>query len=61
MPIPTECRYTETHEWLDLPGLTRPRHASSAVLLDGKLYTAAGSGAGGGNPELNSIEMWSTP
>ena len=20
MPIPTECRYTETHEWLDLDG-----------------------------------------
>lgn len=48
-------------QWLTLNPLTRPRHATGAVLWAGRIYTAAGSGGGGGSPELDSLEIWSLP
>lgn len=50
-----------TNEWLvGLPEMKNKRHATSVVLLDNKLYTAAGSLSLGGNP-TNKMERWSMP
>ena len=38
--------------------LVQARHSTGAAWLDGKLYSAQGAGAGGGGPELTSIEVW---
>ncbi len=38
--------------------LVQARHSTGAAWLDGKLYSAQGAGAGGGGPELTSIEIW---
>lgn len=42
--------------WTTLPALVRGRHGTGAAILDGWLYTAAGSGNRGGGPELTSLE-----
>ncbi len=47
----------ETGVWTMGPPLNRARHGTNAVVHDGKLWIAAGSGARGGEPELTSIEM----
>lgn len=49
---------TEKMEWEKYPSLVRGRHGTGAVVIDGKIYTAAGCGQRGGNPELDSIEVF---
>lgn len=46
--------------WEKLPTLNIGRHGTGATLIDGKIYTAAGSGNSGGSPELNTIEVYHT-
>lgn len=45
-----------TGDWETLPALVRGRHGTGVAVLDGWLYTAAGSGNRGGGPELTSLE-----
>jgi N-acetylneuraminic acid mutarotase len=44
--------------WTLLPPMQRGRHGSGAVVIDGKIYVAAGSGGRGGGPELSSTEVF---
>ncbi|WP_440875690.1 Kelch repeat-containing protein [Thalassotalea sp. PLHSN55] len=44
--------------WQDEAPLNRGRHGSNLVVVDNKLYIAAGSGQRGGKPELSSIEVF---
>jgi hypothetical protein len=48
-----------TGKWTIVAPLQRGRHGSGAVVIDGKIYMAAGSGGRGGGPELDSIEEFS--
>ncbi len=43
-------------QWSMGPKLRRSRHGTNCCVYDGKLWIAAGSGARGGEPELDSIE-----
>lgn len=51
-----EALNTASGDWETLPALVRGRHGTGAAILDGWLYTAAGSGNRGGGPELNTLE-----
>ncbi len=53
-----EALNTKTLTWEKLPNLQKGRHGTGATVLNGKIYTAAGSGNRGGGPELNSIEVF---
>ena len=44
--------------WMKKLPLKVGRHGTNAVLWDGHIYIAAGSGNQGGGPELNSIEVY---
>ena len=45
-------------EWSSLPSLNQGRHGTQAIVYDGKIYIAAGSGNRGGGPELTSMEVY---
>ena len=54
----TQCLDLETGEWIQLAKLNTGRHGGGAVVLNNKIYTAAGSpNKGGGN--MSSIEVFS--
>jgi len=44
--------------WRALPSFVRGRHGAGLVEYEGALYTCSGSGNRGGNPELDSLEVW---
>lgn len=44
--------------WSLMAPLQRGRHGSGAVVIDGNIYVAAGSGGRGGGPELSSTEVF---
>ncbi len=46
----------ESGEWYAAPPLLRARHGTGATVYDDSVWIAAGSGARGGTPELNSME-----
>ena len=54
-----EALNTRTMQWEKLASLKQGRHGTGAVVVNGKIYTVAGSGNRGGGPELNSIEVMS--
>lgn len=54
-----EALNTRTMQWEKLAPLKQGRHGTGAVVVNGKIYTVAGSGNRGGGPELNSIEVMS--
>ena len=54
-----EALDTRTMRWEKLASLKQGRHGTGAVVVNGKIYTVAGSGNRGGGPELNSIEVMS--
>lgn len=47
-----------TKTWTKLGDLNQSRHGTGAVLIKGKIYTAAGSLNRGGGPELNTVEVF---
>lgn len=47
-----------TGQWHNLPALVCGRHGTGAVVLDGKIFTCAGCGGQGGDPELDSLEVF---
>lgn len=47
----------QTLKWEKLPSLHQGRHGTQAVLLNKKVYIAAGSANRGGGPELNDMEV----
>jgi len=53
-----EALDVETGEWTDLPSLNQGRHGTQAIVYNGKIYIAAGSGNRGGGPELTSMEVF---
>lgn len=53
-----EALNPETGEWDIFPSLVRGRHGSGLILFDGKLFTVSGSGNRGGEPELESLEVF---
>lgn len=55
----TEALDTETGEWTLVGRLNEPRHGTQAIVYDGKIWIAAGSGDQGGGPELTSMEVFS--
>ncbi len=48
----------DTGRWADASPLKRGRHGGGAVVIDGTIYAAAGSGGRGGGPELSSTEAF---
>ncbi len=48
---------TRTQKWEKFPSLHQGRHGTQAVVLNKKVYIAAGSGNRGGGPELNDMEI----
>ena len=48
----------KTNKWETLPPLKQGRHGMSAVVLNGKIYIAAGSANRGGGPELDEMEVF---
>lgn len=48
----------KTMKWVSMPNLNTGRHGTGAGIINGKIYTAAGSQNRGGGPELNSIEVF---
>ncbi|WP_026350551.1 Kelch repeat-containing protein [Dyadobacter beijingensis] len=46
-----------TQKWERLPSLHQGRHGTQAVMLNKKIYIAAGSANRGGGPELNDMEI----
>jgi N-acetylneuraminic acid mutarotase len=46
-----------TNKWEKLPSLHQGRHGTQAVMLNKKIYIAAGSANRGGGPELNDMEV----
>jgi N-acetylneuraminic acid mutarotase len=48
----------QTGTWTLAAPMQRGRHGSGAVVIDGKIYAAAGSGGRGGAPELSSTEVF---
>lgn len=44
--------------WTRRPSLNQGRHGTNAVVLNNKIYIAAGSANQGGGPELTSIEVY---
>jgi len=55
----TQRLNTQTGTWALVAPLQRGRHGSGAVVINGKIYVAAGSGGRGGGPELASTEVFS--
>jgi N-acetylneuraminic acid mutarotase len=53
-----EAYNTKTKRWENLPALNAGRHGMQAVVLNGKIYIASGSGNQGGGPELASVEKY---
>ncbi|MGV3641252.1 MAG: malectin domain-containing carbohydrate-binding protein [Adhaeribacter sp.] len=54
----TEALNVKTHTWRRLADLNQARHATQAIVNNNGVYLAAGSGAQGGGPELNSQESF---
>lgn len=54
----TEALNIHSLTWRPLAPLLQARHASQVINCHGGLYVAAGSGAQGGAPELNSMEVF---
>jgi N-acetylneuraminic acid mutarotase len=48
---------TKKMQWVKFPSLNKGRHGTGATVIEGKVYSIAGSGNRGGGPELNSIEV----
>ena len=48
---------TESQKWEKLPPLFQGRHGTGAVILNKKVYVAAGSANRGGGPELSDMEV----
>lgn len=46
----------KTNNWKIMPGFKEGRHGTGVLFYKGELWTALGSGARGGKPELNSME-----
>jgi len=44
-------------KWEKLPSLHQGRHGTGAVVLNKKVFIAAGSANRGGGPELNNMEI----
>lgn len=53
-----EAFNTKTQTWETLAPLKTGRHGTQAVLLNHKIFIAAGCGNRGGKPELNSVEAF---
>lgn len=53
-----EVLNTTTNTWSALPELNRGRHGTQAVLTNNVIFIAAGCGNRGGEPELNTQEMY---
>ncbi|MCG9792851.1 Kelch repeat-containing protein [Flavobacterium algicola] len=51
---------TKTGTWSTLPSLIQGRHGTQLIWYKKKLYIASGCGQRGGNPELKSIERFSS-
>ena len=49
----------KTHQWRSLAPMLEGRHGTGAILHEGSLYVASGSGNRGGGPELTSQEFYS--
>ena len=47
----------QTRKWERFPSLHQGRHGTQAVMLNKKIYVAAGSANRGGGPELNDMEV----
>ncbi|WP_031528649.1 Kelch repeat-containing protein [Dyadobacter crusticola] len=47
----------KTNKWENLPSLHQGRHGTGAVILNKKIFIAAGSANRGGGPELNDMEV----
>jgi N-acetylneuraminic acid mutarotase len=56
-----ESLNTKTNTWSQLPPMLQGRHATQAVLYQGKVYLAGGSSDRGGGPEMKSIDCWTLP
>ncbi|WP_265991515.1 putative Ig domain-containing protein [Larkinella insperata] len=54
----TEALNVTTGTWRRFANLQQGRHATQAIVANGTIYTAAGSGAQGGSPVLSSQEMF---
>jgi N-acetylneuraminic acid mutarotase len=52
-----EAFNTQTQKWERFPSLFQGRHGTQAVILNRKVYIAAGSANRGGGPELNDMEV----
>ena len=50
----------QTGTWMQGPPLNRARHGTNALVFNNALWIAVGSGARGGEPELTSLERFST-
>ncbi len=49
---------TKKQAWVKLASLKQGRHGTGMVVVDGKIYVAAGSANRGGGPELNEMEVY---
>lgn len=49
----------KSEDWVPINYLNGGRHGTQAITYRNKIYIAAGCGNRGGNPELNSIEVFS--
>lgn len=45
-------------KWMPIKYLQQGRHGTQAIVYQNKIYIAAGCGKRGGNPELNSLEVY---
>ncbi|HEV7381535.1 MAG TPA: kelch repeat-containing protein [Dyadobacter sp.] len=52
-----EAYNTQTKKWERFPLLHQGRHGTQAVVMNKKVYIAAGSANRGGGPELNNMEV----
>ncbi|AFK04837.1 Kelch repeat type 1-containing protein [Emticicia oligotrophica DSM 17448] len=48
---------TKKMQWVPFPHLNQGRHGTGAAVINGKVYSIAGSANRGGGPELNTIEV----
>lgn len=55
----SEALDTSTGEWTLIGRLNQARHGTQAVVADGRIWIAAGSGDQGGSPELTLLEAFS--
>lgn len=54
----TEAFNVLTEAWRTVGSLQRERHGTQAIVSNGAIYVASGSGSRGGSPELDSIEAF---